>query len=628
MAPQTKQPKTSKQTKKPALGDNWKNIVLYGFFAVISVIILSSVFNPLGATEEIALSKALADIKSQQVEEVIVEGNKLTLNYREGDDKIAYKDNADITSVLQDVQIDPSTVNLKIKDSSSSDIWWNLIISLLPVLIIVGLFFMIFRQAKESQGSLFSFGQSRAKLFNKDQPRTRFEDVAGVDEAKHELEEVVEFLKTPEKFRALGARVPKGVLLVGPAGVGKTLLAKAVAGEAEVSFFSVAGSEFMEMLVGVGASRVRDLFATAKKNAPAIIFVDEIDAIGRQRGFGISGGHDEREQTLNQILVEMDGFAPNDNVIIIGATNRPDMLDKALLRPGRFDRIVSLDMPDLQGRMQIIKIHSKGKPLDENVDLENLAKRTIGFSGADLENTLNEAAIIAARQNKTKIEEPDLEEAALKVKMGPARKRMQTEKDRMMTAYHEAGHAVVMWAMPDLDPVNRISIVSRGMALGYTAILPQQDRYNETKSRLIQTIAGMLGGRSAEDVVYGELTVGASNDLEKANGIARDMVTVYGMSKLGPISTERKGSYGYQDFEQDRYSNDLMAKIDEEVQRILGDAEKVAKDVLMKYRNGLDAVTEELIKVETIDADRFKEIMKEVTGIDRQPETGSIPIPV
>lgn len=624
MAPQTKQPPIPKPAKKQSLGDNWKNIVLYGFFAVISVIVLSSLFNLSAREEEIPLPQALNDIKAQQVDKITVEANKLTLDYKSGPDKISYKDNVDMTTVLKDVGIDPSTVNFSIKDSSSSDIWWNLIISLLPVLIIVGLFFMIFRQAKESQGSLFSFGQSRAKLFNKDQPRTRFDDVAGVDEAKHELVEVVEFLKTPEKFRALGARVPKGVLLVGPAGVGKTLLAKAVAGEAEVSFFSVAGSEFMEMLVGVGASRVRDLFATAKKNAPAIIFVDEIDAIGRQRGFGISGGHDEREQTLNQILVEMDGFAPNDNVIVIGATNRPDMLDKALLRPGRFDRIVSLDMPDLQGRIQIIKIHSKGKPLAETVNIENLAKRTVGFSGADLENTLNEAAIIAARQNKKQLEESDLEEAALKVKMGPARKRLQSEKDRRMTAYHEAGHAVVMWAMPDLDPVNRISIVSRGMALGFTAILPQHDRYNETKSRLVQTIAGMLGGRAAEDVVYGELTVGASNDLEKANGIARDMVTVYGMSKLGPIATERKGSYGYQDFEQEKYSDTLMTQIDDEVRRILDEADVIAKDCLMKYRKGLDAVTEELMKVETIDADRFKEIMKEVTGIDRKNEETSL----
>lgn len=599
--------------------DQWKNFLLYGFFVVIGIIAFTSLFNPLGDGEEIPLSTALTDIRGQKIEKVTVEGNKLSLDYKDGTDKVSYKGDRSLEETLKDVGVDVTQVNYEVKDSAGSDLWLNLLFSILPVALIIGLFFMIFRQAKESQGSLFSFGQSRAKMFSKDQPQTKFADVAGVDEAKSELMEVVEFLKTPEKFKALGARVPKGVLLVGPAGVGKTLLAKAVAGEAEVAFFSVAGSEFMEMLVGVGASRVRDLFATAKKNGPAIIFIDEIDAIGRQRGGGFSGGHDEREQTLNQILVEMDGFSPNDNVIIVAATNRPDMLDKALLRPGRFDRIVHLDMPDLQGRLAIIQIHAKGKPMSEEVNLENLAKRTVGFSGADLENTLNEAAIVAARSNKTKIDSHDLEEAALKVKMGPARKRIQTEKDRRMTAYHEAGHAVVMWAMPDLDPVNRISIVSRGMALGFTAILPQQDRYNESRSRLMQTIAGMLGGRGAEKLVYNELTIGASNDLEKANSIARDMVTMYGMSDLGPISIERKGSYGYMDLEQEKFSNELMAKVDVEVQKILAEAEKIAAEALEKYRKGLDAVTEVLMKEETIDADKFKEIMKEITGIDRTP---------
>jgi cell division protease FtsH len=612
--------KSLKTSKKQPMQDNWKNVVLYAFFVLVFVIIMSSMFSPLRRAEQIPISQALQEMRDGQVKKISVEGNKLTLDYSGGVEKIAYKDQTDIYEILEKAEIPVGAVTVDVKDSSSKDVWWNLFFSLLPVLIIAGMFFMIFRQAKESQGSLFSFGQSRARLFNKDQPQTKFSDVAGVDEAKHELEEVVEFLKTPEKFRALGARVPKGVLLVGPAGVGKTLLAKAVAGEAGVSFFSVAGSEFMEMLVGVGASRVRDLFATAKKNGPAIIFIDEIDAIGRQRGTGISGGHDEREQTLNQILVEMDGFAPNDNVIVLAATNRPDMLDKALLRPGRFDRIVSLDMPDLAGRVEIIKIHAKGKPLASNVKLEDLAKRTVGFSGADLENTLNEAAIIAARGNKSQIEEQDLEEAALKVKMGPARKRMQSEKDRRMTAYHEAGHAVVMWAMPLLDPVSRVSIVSRGMALGFTAILPQQDRYNETKSRLMQTIAGMLGGRAAEQLVYNELTVGASNDLERANSIARDMVTMYGMSSLGPISTEKRGAYGYNDFESERYSDELMARIDAEVQKILSECERLAMHALQKYRNGLDAVAEELMKIETLDADRFRVMMKEITGVDRVVE--------
>jgi len=616
-------PPLSKEAKP---GKGWKNFILYSVVVAISLILVLSIINPSSHGTKIPVSQVLNEIKDEKVKSVSVEGNELIVTYKDGGEKSATKDSESFIKTLESSGIDPKSVEITIKDQAMGDIWLTLLTTFLPMLLIIGFFFMIFRQAKESQGSLFSFGQSRAKLFNKDQPRVKFGDVAGVDEAKYELEEVVEFLRIPEKFHALGARIPKGVLLVGPAGVGKTLLAKAVAGEANTAFFSVAGSEFMEMLVGVGASRVRDLFNTAKKSGPAIIFIDEIDAIGRQRGNGMSGGHDEREQTLNQILVEMDGFNPNDNVIVLAATNRPDMLDKALLRPGRFDRIVHLELPDINGRKELLKIHSRGKTMGADVDMERIARRTVGFSGADVENMLNEAAIIAARANKKQIDIADIENAALKVKLGPERKRLQSEADRRMTAYHEAGHAVVMWTMKTLDPVTRISIVSRGMALGFTTANPETDRYNETKTRLMEIIAGMLGGRGAEELVYNELTIGASNDLEKANSIARDMVTMYGMSALGPISTEKRGAFGYNDFERDSYSNELMAKIDDEVQKILRASEKLAINALSEHRKALDVVTEALMKEETIDAERFKEIMTEVTGISRAGQILSGPI--
>jgi cell division protease FtsH len=469
----------------------------------------------------------------------------------------------------------------------------------------VAFFYFIFRQARGAQENVFSFGQSKAKLYNKDTPKVSFKDVAGVDEAKQELTEVVDFLKNPGKYKAMGARTPKGVLMIGPSGTGKTLLARATAGEAGVPFFSMAGSEFMEMLVGVGASRVRDLFNTAKKAQPAIIFIDEVDAIGRQRGYGLMGGHDEREQTLNQILVEMDGFAPTEQLVVIAATNRPDVLDPALVRPGRFDRRVALELPDVKGREEILSIHARNKPFEKNVEWERIAKRTVGFSGADLENMLNEAAILAARLGKKAIDMSDLEEAATKVKLGPEKKRLQSDEDRKMTAYHEAGHALVSWFMPHMDPVHRISIVSRGMSLGHTMMEPM-DRVHETKTHLIEQIAVMLGGRAAESLVFDEVTTGASDDISKATQVAKMMVTEYGMSELGPISLESDSRMPY---EQSQISEEMSAKIDAQVKRITDEGYRNASEILKKVRSKLDVLAQELLQKETLESEQFEKLI-------------------
>ncbi|PIR79599.1 MAG: cell division protein FtsH, partial [Candidatus Levybacteria bacterium CG10_big_fil_rev_8_21_14_0_10_36_30] len=485
----------------------------------------------------------------------------------------------------------------------------NIISTFLPVILIIAFFYFIFRQARGAQENIFSFGSNKGKTFNKDNPKTTFADVAGVDEAKQELSEVVDFLKHPEKYTAMGARTPKGVLLVGPSGTGKTLLARAVAGEAQVPFISIAGSEFMEMLVGVGAARVRDLFATAKKTQPAIIFIDEVDAIGRQRGVGIMGGHDEREQTLNQILVEMDGFTPNEQLVVMAATNRPDILDPALVRPGRFDRRIMLPLPDIEGRKEILKIHARNKPFADTVDWEKNARRTVGYSGADLENMLNEAAILAARLGKKIIDSDDLEEAATKVKMGPEKKRMQSEDDKKITAYHESGHALVSYFMKHTDPVHRISIVGRGMSLGHTLIPPSQDRVHETKSRLLEQIATMLGGRAAEELIFSEMTTGASDDIEKATSVVRTMVIEYGMSNLGPVNYDgERGRMIYG--EQQQISEETQNQIDREIRRIMDEAYKTAQRVIKTNRTKLDQVAARLLVKETLEGDEFEEIMK------------------
>jgi cell division protease FtsH len=496
--------------------------------------------------------------------------------------------------------------------------WIGLVLTgLLPLLIIGGFIYFMMRQAQGTNNQALSFGKSRARMFLGNKQVVTFNDVAGVDEAKTELQEVVEFLKFPEKFNTLGARIPRGVLLVGPPGTGKTLLARAVAGEAGVPFFSISGSEFVEMFVGVGASRVRDLFDQAKRNSPCIVFVDEIDAVGRQRGAGLGGSHDEREQTLNQILVEMDGFDTNTNVIVVAATNRPDVLDPALLRPGRFDRQVILDRPDMKGRIAILKVHSKGKPLDKQVSIEDLARQSPGFSGADLANLVNEGAILAARRNRKTIIQIDFEEALERIVAGPERKsRVISDAEKLIIAYHEGGHAVVQRILPKCDPVQKVTIISRGMALGYTMALPTEDRYLQSKSEFEDKIAGLLGGNVSERMIFNDTTTGSSNDIEKATDLARRMVTEFGMSeRLGPLSFGKRDELvflGREIGEQRNYSDEIAKTIDEEIRAIMDRAYERATQVLEVHRDRLDALAQKLIAEETVDSEAFETIFSDL----------------
>ena len=589
-------------------------MVLYGFVVLVTGFLFVSATTPTTPANTVPLSQVVKDVQDGKVKEITITDNKLTIKKNNDETVQAFKEpGSNVYQLFSDAGVSLDKTKVAVKDETGINSWINILSSVIPVLLMVAFFWFIFRQARGAQESIFSFGQSRAKLFSKDTPRIRFSDVAGVDEAKQELTEIVDFLKNPGKYKAMGARTPKGVLMVGPSGTGKTLLARATAGEAGVPFFSMAGSEFMEMLVGVGASRVRDLFNTAKKSQPAIIFIDEIDAIGRQRGAGIMGGHDEREQTLNQILVEMDGFAPTEQLIVMAATNRPDVLDPALVRPGRFDRRVVLDMPDVEGRKAILSIHARGKPFEKSVNWEKIARRTVGFSGADIENMLNEAAILAARLGKKAIDMKDLEEAATKVKLGPEKKRLQSEEDRKMTAYHEAGHALVSWQMPHMDPIHRISIVSRGLSLGHTMMEPTE-HVHETKTRLIEQISVMLGGRAAENLIFNEETTGASDDIAKATEVARAMVVEFGMSELGPISLEGDRRRFYS--EQTNISDDMASKIDSEVQKITKEGYRKAVAILKKLRGKLDLLAEELLKKETIESEEFERLIgpKKSTG--------------
>lgn len=605
----------------------WKvflTIILILFFLPF----FASFFNLPGTGNRVDTSQAVLDIKDGKVKEVMIQDEKMILTYQDDSVKVATKENGqNLADLLDKSGVDPTSVKYTVVDQSLTKAIGDILSVLLPLGLMALFFFFILRAQSKGAQDIFSFGRSRARLFAKGKQSTTFSDVAGVDEAKKELEEVVDFLKNPGKYRKIGARTPKGVLLVGPAGVGKTLLAKAVAGEAGTPFFSMAGSEFMEMLVGVGASRVRDLFQQAKAASPAIIFIDEIDAIGRQRGRGMMGGHDEREQTLNQILVEMDGFSPNDNVIVLAATNRGDLLDPALLRPGRFDRRVMLDMPDKEGRVAILKIHAKGKKFVKDVNWDRVADRTVGFSGADLENMLNEAAILAARGSKEAVNMEDIEEAATKVKLGPAKKRLQREEDKKITAYHEAGHAIVTHYMPKMDPVHRISIVARGMSLGHTLIPPAADRTHETKGRLLQQIAAMLGGRAAEQIVFNEMTSGASNDIENATRLARAMVVEFGMSSLGPVNLgpqydyDEMGKANY--FEPSSVSPDMQKKVDEEISRMMDTGYKQAEVLIKKHRKVMDKVVAELLKNETLDRDQFEKIVGNKNG-DKKSSGGGV----
>ncbi len=584
-------------------------------FILIGVLFLPYILTLIngGSMETISLTQFVGDVRDGAIESVEVRRDDLRLTYEDGTQKEARKESGQtVTEVLTDAGIALDQADVEIKDISLGTMLGELAMSAVPVILMIVAFFFLFRSARGGAGDIMGIGKSKAKLFIKGKQSTKFKDVGGMEEAKKELEEIVDFLKSPKKYEKVGARTPKGVLLVGPAGTGKTLLARAVAGEANVQFLSIAGSEFMEMLVGVGASRVRDLFTTAKKLAPAIIFIDEIDAIGRMRGQGNMGGHDEREQTLNQILVEMDGFAQNEKVIVIAATNRGDMLDPALVRPGRFDRRVMVRLPDLDERTYILSIHAKGKPFAQRFDWDRVARRTVGFSGADLENMLNEAAIAVARDNRTEIEMEDIEEASLKVKLGPSKKRLQDVHEREMTAYHEAGHALVAHMSQHADPVHRISIVSRGRALGFTLTPPEKDKLQTTKSELIDRIAVLMGGRAAEELIFNELTAGAGSDIERATRIARAMVTEYGMSKLGPMNFSplyENEDYGRAWGEASKVSLKVQEQVDAETHRFLEEGYAHALNTLKKYRKQLDAVSQKLIEQESLDADEFADIM-------------------
>ncbi len=590
------------------------------FIGLIVVAIIGSLWSTVStevgkAIPEVSITQAIQSIKQGKIGKIEVYDTKVILKAKTDPDKMSTttkEEGVDFLKTLKDAGVDTNKVDITFKSSTASANIINILINIVPTILMIAFFIFIFRQARGAQENVFSFGANRAKRFNKNMSKITFKDVAGVDEAKQELVEVVDFLKNPGKYAKLGARTPKGVLLVGPAGCGKTLLAKAVAGEAGVPFFSIAGSEFMEMLVGIGAARVRDLFSTAKKSSPSIIFIDEIDAIGRARSQGVMPAHDEREQTLNQILVEMDGFGTSDNVMVMAATNRGDLLDPALLRPGRFDRRVVVDYPDVEGRKAILAIHAKGKPFGEAVNWEKVAHRTVGFSGADLENMLNEAAIHAARNSKTKVEMHDIEEAATKVKLGPEKKRLQSDLDKKLTAYHEAGHAIVSHFMTHTDPVHRISIVSRGMALGFTLIPPAKDKLHETKTHLLERLAVMMGGRAAEITVFNEVTTGAANDFDQSTRIAKAMVMEYGMSDLGPVNfgpTMDITEWGKAYYEQNAISQEMLGKIDEEVKKILELAYSQAVALLKEKRELLDKVATRLIETENMDGEEFEKIV-------------------
>ena len=593
---------------------NWKRSGLIYIAILLAAVALFSYLLPsANKPEEVPLSEVIAMSQSKEITEITVEEDLLLITTTDDTELRAFKESNASIYEIEGLNLEGIVVNI---EGSSGINWGSLMLNFLPLIIFGGLLFFLFRQARGANNQAMSFGRSRARLFPANRPTVTFDDVAGVEEAKQELMEVVEFLKSREKFQALGARIPKGVLLVGPPGTGKTLMARAVAGEADVPFFSISGSEFVEMFVGVGASRVRDLFDQAKRNSPCIIFIDEIDAVGRHRGSGLGGSHDEREQTLNQILVEMDGFDTSTSVIVMAASNRPDILDPALLRPGRFDRRVILDRPDINGRIAILKVHAEGKPLDKKVDLEVLAKGTVGLSGADLANLVNEAALLAARRNKNAIGMLEFEESVDRVIAGPERKsRKISSKEKEITAYHEAGHALVANMLPNADPVHKISIVARGMSLGHTRQLPIEDRYLLTKSQFKDMLAGLLGGHTAEKLIFKEMSTGAQSDIEQATKIARAMVTSFGMSdKLGPRTFGRREEMvflGREISEQRDYSDKIAEQIDEEVHSLIEEAQETAQDILTKHNDRLAQIAEQLIARETLEGEELRNLLSE-----------------
>ena len=589
----------------------FKNVTFYLLIIIVAIWMIDYYSASTVSKTDITYSAFMKHVQQDEVKQVTIVDNVISGKLKDGKDfsTVAPSDDSLIPTLrARDIEIKA--------ELPPQPPWWTTILSsLLPMLLIVGIWFMLMQQSQGGGGRVMNFGKSRARRYDEDNIKITFKDVAGADEAKQELEEVVEFLKHPKKYNDLGAKIPKGVLLYGPPGTGKTLLAKAVAGEAGVPFFSISGSDFVEMFVGVGASRVRDLFEQAKKSAPCIVFIDEIDAVGRQRGAGLGGGHDEREQTLNQLLVEMDGFGANEGIIMIAATNRPDILDPALLRPGRFDRQIVVDRPDIKGRQEILKVHVKGKPISSEVELGVIARRTPGFTGADLSNLVNEAALMAARKNKNKIDMPEMEEAAERVIMGPERRsRVISDKEKRLTAYHEGGHTLVGMLLDNTDPVHKVTIIPRGRAGGYTLSLPKEDRYYATRSEMLDELKVLLGGRVAEALVLKEISSGASNDLQRATSLARQMICEYGMSpELGPMTFGHRQDQVFlgRDIGRDKdYSEEVAAKIDKEIRKFIDEAYQKTESLLNENMDKLHLIADALIERETLEGEEIDQLMK------------------
>lgn len=606
----------------------FKNVTFYLLIIIVAIWMIDYYSASTVSKTDITYSAFMKHVQQDEVKQVTIVDNVISGKLKDGKDfsTVAPSDDSLIPTLrARDIEIKA--------ELPPQPPWWTTILSsLLPMLLIVGIWFMLMQQSQGGGGQVMNFGKSRARRYDEDNIKITFKDVAGADEAKQELEEVVEFLKHPKKYNDLGAKIPKGVLLYGPPGTGKTLLAKAVAGEAGVPFFSISGSDFVEMFVGVGASRVRDLFEQAKKSAPCIVFIDEIDAVGRQRGAGLGGGHDEREQTLNQLLVEMDGFGANEGIIMIAATNRPDILDPALLRPGRFDRQIVVDRPDIKGRQEILKVHVKGKPISPEVELGVIARRTPGFTGADLSNLVNEAALMAARKNKNKIDMPEMEEAAERVIMGPERRsRVISDKEKRLTAYHEGGHTLVGMLLDNTDPVHKVTIIPRGRAGGYTLSLPKEDRYYATRSEMLDELKVLLGGRVAEALVLKEISSGASNDLQRATSLARQMICEYGMSpEVGPMTFGHRQDQVFlgRDIGRDKdYSEEVAAKIDKEIRKFIDEAYQKTESLLNENMDKLHLIADALIERETLEGEEIDQLMKYGKILSKEENTSEIGTP-